>query len=365
MIDTVVFPKLGIQFTVDRVAFSIGGFAIYWYAICIITGVFLAILYASRRAKKFGLDPDRMFDVIIVGFIGAIVCARAYFVIFDSKGYDSFWDVINMRDGGLAIYGGLIGAVAFGYIMAKIRKLRFTPMLDLVGIGFLIGQALGRWGNFFNREAFGSNTNLPWGMTSADIKSYLANNRADIYDATGVTVVPGDPVHPTFLYESLWCALGFVLLHFYSKRRKFDGEVFLMYLAWYGAGRFVFEGLRTDSLMLGQLRISQLVAALCVAFAVLAIIIIRGRIRRSGEYVFYKDTEESKEFIARYEESLKKNKKSERALAEDKTEKIIEQAGGLLETMSLDPNAEPEEGGISQADIDDMEALDGIDSTKD
>lgn len=309
MADTVVFPKLGIQFNIDPVAFSIGSFPIYWYAIFIVTGVFLGVFYALRRAKSFGLDPDHMLDVIMVGFIGAIVCARGFYVVFKLDTYDNLWDMINTRDGGLAIYGGIIGAVVFGGIMAKLRKLKFTPLLDLAGIGFLIGQSLGRWGNFFNREAFGTNTDLPWGMTSNTIESYLTHHMTEISDNMGIVVDPSATVHPCFLYESIWCLIGIFVLHALSKRRHFDGEIFLMYIGWYGLGRFVIEGLRTDSLMLGQIKVSQLIAGICVIASMLSILIIRSNIKRSGEYVFYKDTEQSKLQLEQYELSRLPKKK--------------------------------------------------------
>ena len=214
---------------------------------------------------------------------------------------DDLSAIFSIQNGGLAIYGGFIGAVLVGGIVAKIRKLRLLPLLDLTGLGFLIGQAIGRWGNFFNHECFGSNTELPWGMTSPRIQAELKANASDILSLTGVAVDPSLPVHPCFLYESLWCILGFVLIHLYSKRRKFDGELFFMYIGWYGLGRMFIEGLRTDSLMVGHLRISQLVAGICFIGAIAAILFMRHKIKMDGEYVFYKDTEESKQLIAETE----------------------------------------------------------------
>lgn len=315
--NTVQFPGLGLNITINRVAFSIGGIQIYWYGILITLGIALAVTYALKRAKSVGLDPDRIIDATIGGVVGAIVGARLYWVIFTWDDYkDNLLEIFSVRDGGLGFYGGLIGGLLVGAIVAKIRKLKLPPILDLAGIGFLIGQALGRWGNFFNHEAFGSNTTLPWGMTSVKIQSYLSEHASEL-SANGITVDPSLPVHPCFFYESIWCAIGFVLLHFYLKHRKFDGEVFLMYVAWYGFERFIVEGLRTDSLMIGQLRASQAVAAISVIAAVLAIIIIRGKVRRAGDYVFYVDTEQSKEFIAQYEESKKASKTKKSAVTEE------------------------------------------------
>ena len=304
--NTVSFPHLNIELPVYSTAFTVFGFEIKWYAIFITLGMFLAANYCFKRMKSFGIDDDRATNVAFAGFIGALICARLYYVIMS---WDSFKDdlvsILMIRDGGLAIYGGIIGAVGIGFIAARINKVRFMPLLDLVGMGFLIGQALGRWGNFFNHECYGNNTTLPWGMTSPRIQTELAAEASQIFELTGVTVDPMQPVHPCFLYESLWCIIGFVILHFYSKHRKFDGELFLIYIGWYGLGRMIIEGLRTDSLMIGHLRVSQLVAGLCVIISIAVIIYMRNKIRVDGEYVFYKDTEESKRLIAETEEKYR------------------------------------------------------------
>lgn len=313
--DKLYFPFFGSGdnilkngFTINRVMFTIPGtdFQIYWYGFLIALGIILAMVYGFKKMKTVGIDPDRATDAIIGGIIGAIIGARLYYVIFSLSDYTTaagkldFKEMINVRDGGLAVYGGLIGAVIVGGIVAKIRKLKLTPLLDIVGPGFLIGQAIGRWGNFFNMEAFGSNTTLPWGMMSNATIEYLAANYDTIAANTGEVVDVYMPVHPCFLYESLWCILGFVLLNLYLKHRKFDGEVFLMYIGWYGLGRFFIEGLRTDSLYFGKIRVSQLVAGTCVLAAVLLIIIFRGIIRRSGDYKFYYQTDESVAQLAEY-----------------------------------------------------------------
>lgn len=304
--NTVSFPKLNIELPVYSTAFSIFGFEIKWYGILIMLGLLFAVIYCFKRMRSFGIDDDRATNVVFAGFIGALICARLYYVIMS---WDSFKNdlvsIFMVRDGGLAIYGGIIGAVVVGFIAAKINKVRFMPLMDLVGMGFLIGQTFGRWGNFFNHECYGRNTTLPWGMTSPRIQTELAAEADTILSLTGVTVDPSQPVHPCFLYESLWCLIGFIILHFYSKRRKFDGELFLIYIGWYGFGRMIIEGLRTDSLMIGHLRVSQLVAGLCVVISIAVIIYMRNKIRVDGEYVFYKDTEESKRLIAETEEKYR------------------------------------------------------------
>ena len=262
----VQFPGLGLEFTINRVALSIGGFNIYWYGVIIAAGMVLAMLFAFRNADDFGINSDRLIDVILVGAVMAIVCARIYYIVFAPFKYESIWQMIDIRQGGIAIYGGVIGAFVFGGLMAKIRRIPILPLFDLVGICFLIGQGVGRWGNFVNQEAFGSNTTLPWGMYSEGTCNYLSSVQETLA-AQGVAVDPSLPVHPTFLYESIWCLLGFFLLWAYMKRRKFHGELILMYVMWYGAERFFVEGLRTDSLMVGSFRISQVIAAVSVIAA--------------------------------------------------------------------------------------------------
>lgn len=278
MVNIVEFPGLNLSMEINNVAFSIFSFPIYWYGICIGVGMILALLFAFTQAKRFGIDADRMIDVVMIGLVCAIVGGRLYYVLFVDQKYASFKELIDLRSGGIAIYGGIIGAFVGAYFACRWRKVPIAPMFDLAAMGFLIGQACGRWGNFFNQEAFGSNTTLPWGMRSETTTAYLAGQQAKLA-AQGITVDPSLPVHPTFLYESLWCLLGFALLFLYRKRRKFNGEIFLFYIAWYGLGRFVIEGLRTDSLMIGNLRVSQMLAATSVlaALAIWAILRMKNR----------------------------------------------------------------------------------------
>ncbi|MBO5576328.1 MAG: prolipoprotein diacylglyceryl transferase [Ruminococcus sp.] len=297
--------KSGID--IDRVMFKIPGtnFQIYWYGFLIAVGIILAMIYGFKKMKKAGVDPDRATDAVIGGFFGAIIGARLYYIVFsDSTPITKFFD---FRDGGLAIYGGLIGAILVGGIITKMKKLRLTTMLDITAPCFLIGQAIGRWGNFFNQEAFGTNTTLPWGMMSNTTANYISSHITD------GSVDPLKPIHPCFLYESLWCLLGFIILHAYFKHRKFDGEVFLCYTAWYGLGRFFIEGLRTDSLYIGSVRVSQLLAAACFAVSVIAIIVVRVRIAKNKDYVFFKDTELSRVQLEQYE-SMKKFDKEKKEL---------------------------------------------------
>ena len=257
MYHEISFPGLGLSFNPSRVAFSIGEKGIYWYGIIIAVGFILAVLYAMKRSDKFGLTQDNVLDMLLCAVPLAIIGARAYYCIFSWEMYkDDPISVLYIWNGGLAIYGAVIGAVIGLVIITKLRKINTLAMMDVGGLGLLIGQSIGRWGNFMNREAFG-------GLTD----SFL---RMGLTDVNGQTVY----VHPTFLYESLWNALGFLLLHLYSKKRKYDGQLFTMYIGWYGLGRMFIEGLRTDSLYVGNtnLRVSQLLAVICLLGAVILLI---------------------------------------------------------------------------------------------
>lgn len=338
--DKVYFPFLGGDniftngFRLNNEMFTIPGtnFAVYWYGFLIALGILLAMIYGFKKMRSFGIDPDRATDAVIGGLIGAIIGARLYYVIFSFSDYltesgSVDWKaIISIRDGGLAIYGGIIGAILVGGIIAKIKKLKLVALLDVVAPCFLIGQAIGRWGNFFNQEAFGSNTTLPWGMMSSKTISYLSEVQTEIADKVGVVIDQYLPVHPCFLYESLWCILGFVLLHLYAKHRKFDGEVFLMYIGWYGLGRFFIEMLRTDSLYLANIKISELVAGTCVLVSIILIIIFRSMVKRNENYKLYADTDISKAQLAEYDmfvnmksekSQLKKQIKKAKARGED------------------------------------------------
>ncbi|WP_164169514.1 prolipoprotein diacylglyceryl transferase [Ruminococcus flavefaciens] len=301
------FPELGWKFHIDPTAFTVFGFQIQWYGIIITIGLILALIYVLPRMKRFGLDSDRAIDVIIGGVIGGIVGARIYYVLMRWDEYKWDWKaIINTRNGGLAIFGGIIGGILIGYIIARIRKVKALPMLDVVSLGFLIGQGIGRWGNFVNQEAFGTNTDSFLGMTGGTIQRTIADGMSmdgDMYK-NGLEMLWEKPVHPCFLYESIWCLLGFVILAFWSKRRKYDGQIFLMYLTWYGAERFLVEGIRTDSLMLGNIRISQALAAVIFVVSVILQIVFFIRRKRDPEsFVLYANTEESHRLI---EESRRK-----------------------------------------------------------
>ncbi len=253
---TISFPSLGIQWDPPR-GFSAGPLTFNLYGIIIACGLLLAVIYACRRAKQFGFREDDILDGVLWVTPFAILCARAYYCIFAWELYaDDPISVLYIWKGGLAIYGGVLGAAIGVTVFCLVKKIKLPALLDLVSLGFLIGQSLGRWGNFFNREAFGE-------ATDSFARMGLFNRVTQSWEY----------YHPTFLYESLWNAAGFAALHFLSKHRKYDGQIALGYAAWYGLGRAIIEGLRTDSLMLGPIRVSQLLAAVSCLAAVTVLII--------------------------------------------------------------------------------------------
>lgn len=261
MTHYVSFPGLFSKvFELNPVAFHVAGWPIRWYGIILASAFLLAALYVMRRARQFETDADTVIDLLIITLPCAVLGARAYYVLNTWDYYSQHLnELLKIWNGGLAIYGGVIVGILVVLLFGRRNRHRFNILsfLDLGAMGLLIGQIIGRWGNFVNGEAFGGATSLPWGMVIAD-------------SATAM----GTAVHPTFLYESLWNLLGFVLLHFYSKRRKFRGEIFAWYAVWYGLGRGFIEGLRTDSLYIGStgIRISQVVGF--ASFAVGAIFLL-------------------------------------------------------------------------------------------
>lgn len=264
----VEFPGLGWSFDVSRVAFSVGGLDIYWYGVIIAGGLLLAALYAFKSCPRYHVDGNKFINCVLVGIVTGIIGARLYYCIFEWGQFaDNPLKIFAIHEGGLAIYGGIIGALLGGLTVAKIQKMKIMPILDISMIGFMLGQGIGRWGNFINQEAYGSATDLPWRMVSEGTL--------------------GVAVHPCFLYESLWCLLGFVLLHFYGKyRQKYAGQIFYMYLAWYGFERMIVEGLRTDSLYIfgDVIRVSQALSAVIFIVGIVMLII-----NRKKEDKFYAD----------------------------------------------------------------------------
>ena len=255
-----------------------GEMTIKWYGAIIAFGFLLAVLFGGRQAYKWRMSIDKMLDVLIYGTVGGILGARLYYVAFEWDYYSNHLnEIFRIWNGGLAIYGGIIGGLLAAYITCRINKLNFYNLLDLAGMSLLIGQGIGRWGNFMNQEAFGTNTDLPWGMKSGKTMEYILSNM-ETFSEKGFEMDPSGYVHPTFLYESLWCLTGFVILYIIMKKcRIFSGQIFLCYGVWYGIGRTIFEGLRTDSLYIGEttLRVSQLLSAgIVLVFGVLLVALL-------------------------------------------------------------------------------------------
>ncbi|MBR5501785.1 MAG: prolipoprotein diacylglyceryl transferase [Oscillospiraceae bacterium] len=336
--STVSFPNLGIEFTINRVMFSIGGFPVYWYGVLIAFGMMLGIWFATKNATRFGLNEDRMMDVILGGAVISVLGGRAFYILFeDTFTIASLKEFFNLRSGGMAFYGALIAAVVGAAVLCRVRKVRFLPLMDIAGIGFLIGQGIGRWGNFFNQELFGVNTDLPWGMYSDTIARYIARESARLYEAHGIVLADG-PVHPTFFYESIWCLLGAVLLIRIIDKRRFDGELFCKFMIWNGIGRAFTESLRTDALFLGRIRISQFVCFLLIAVGSIALIAVRSRIRREGDDEYLKPYGMTEAFAL----EAASWKKAEGGAAEESTEEPAEEAA------EADDSAPAEEAAVSE-----------------
>ena len=251
MYSEISFPALGIALDPPR-SIALGPLSIHFYGMIIAFGLILAVVYATRRSKQFGIKEDDVLDGVLYVTPFAVLCARAYYCIFSWEHYaDDPIRLLYIWEGGLAIYGGVLGAAIGVTVLCRVKRIKLPAMLDLVSLGFLIGQSIGRWGNFFNREAFGAETD-----------TFLRMGLMNRY--TGDVTY----YHPTFFYESLWNAIGFLLLHQLSKKRQYDGQIALGYAAWYGLGRAFIEGLRTDSLYWGPFRVSQLLAAVSCFAAV-------------------------------------------------------------------------------------------------
>lgn len=266
MYEGIIF---GIKYKIDPVAFTLpigDGWDIYWYGIMIGLGFLAALIYAYLTAKRYEIDIDRMLDVALITTPLAILCARLYYVIFDGVKLQSFGEFFGFGNGhgfsGLAIYGGVIGAFLFGGLACKLRRVNILDMFDLAATCFILAQGIGRWGNFFNQEAYGAFTGSSWwGM---------ASNRTVLeMGGTGL-------VHPCFLYEFIWCILGFIIIDRIGRNRKFKGQLVLSYGIWYGFGRGFIELLRTDSLYIGSIRVSALLSfTVAAAFGVIMFLMLK------------------------------------------------------------------------------------------
>ena len=254
---TISFPSLGLELNPPSF-FTLGSFNVHFYGVIIALGLVLAVVYAMRRRQQFGFSEDDILDGVLCIVPFAVLCARLYYCAFEWDMYKANpISILYIWEGGLAIYGGVIGAAIGLVVYTRFKKISLPALLDLVALGFLIGQAIGRWGNFMNREAFGA-------ATETFLRMGLFNSHTGAFEY----------YHPTFLYESLWNVVGFLLLHFLSKKRQYDGQIALGYVVWYGLGRTFIEGLRMDSLMLGNFRVSQLLAAISCFAAATALILL-------------------------------------------------------------------------------------------
>lgn len=257
MVNAIAFPGLNLGPFMIKESFELFGLTIHWYGVIIAVGILAAYLFCIQIAKYYNLTKDNILDIIIFGLPSAIICARIYYVAFEWNSYkDHLIDIFKIWEGGIAIYGAVIGACLSTYFYCKAKKINFLSAFDVGAYGLLIGQIFGRWGNFVNAEAYGAVTDLPWRMELLNL---------------------GISVHPTFLYESLWNLGVFIILVVRRKKMTFSGEAFLSYITLYGLGRFWIEGLRTDSLFLGPLRISQVVALVCVIIG--TILIVRNKMK--------------------------------------------------------------------------------------
>lgn len=293
----VTFPGLGLEFTFNKVAFSIGSLEVRWYGIILCIGIIVGFFYFLNRASKTeSIDPDHVYNITLLTVIIAIIGARFTYVITNLDKYDSFWDMINISNGGIAIYGaiifGLISVVAY----CRIKKLNTYAVLDAVAPGIMLGQIIGRWANFINGEAYGYSegiVNLPWrmGLDTVFIDDVY---RSDIQF-----------VHPTFLYESLWNLIGFIIIFFIYKKKKFDGQIVCSYIAWYGLGRGFIELLRTDSLRVAGLKLNSLIAFASFVVAIILYIVLALRTKKELENAVSYESKYSALKVASEEDALK------------------------------------------------------------
>lgn len=267
--STVSFPGLGIlPFELNRVALSLGSVKIYWYGVIICLGIVLGFAVAYLRMRKIGVTGDDLADIALICVPSAIVGARLYYVLAELESYSSLYEMIAIWNGGLAIYGGVIGGVIAFTLVCRYKKKPLLKMYDCAAPGLILGQIIGRWGNFFNAEAYGISESYDFFGKTTDITAFSESNPLRM-------TIDGMTVHPTFLYESLWNLVGFVMMNIFFGKKAFDGEVLLWYLTWYGLGRCLIEGLRGDSLYIGSIRVSQLIAFICFSAGLLAIIVLR------------------------------------------------------------------------------------------
>ena len=294
-ISTISFPGLGIgEFDVDSVAFSIGNIDIAWYALIIVTGMIAAVTYLTWRAAKIGVCPEDILDGVIFVIPIGIIGARLYYVLTTLENYDSLLEVINIRNGGLAIYGGIIAGTLTVIGWCRFKKMKFLALADCISPGLILAQGIGRWGNFMNGEAYGAETDIFCRMGLDNLYTWGT-----------------EYVHPTFLYESLWNILGFVLVNIFYKKKKYDGQIFLAVFGWYGLGRMLIEGLRQDSLYVGPFRVSQVLAGM-IFIACVAMLIYFAIKPQKSEFFKY-DSKYSKENLTKQKAAAAQKRAAKKA----------------------------------------------------
>lgn len=316
MSRTITFPGLGLELTVNPVLLSItDSFGIHWYGAIIAVGFLLAVLWCCHKSQSLGIQQDKLIDMLFFAVPLGIIGARLYYVLFEFRStyyvqgdpLATLVKIVRIWDGGLAIYGGILASVLTALVYCRVRRLPFLTVADISAMGLLIGQCIGRWGNFVNVEAFGSVTSVPWRMAGPNVANYLLNT-GQIDSTAYQEIVDGAlGVHPTFFYESMWNLVGFLLIALVLRpRRRFDGQMFFSYIAWYGLGRFWIEGLRSDSLYIPgtPLRVSQLLA-LASAVAALVWLAYMLLVKKPGPEQLYvnriQQTEESSELLTEKE----------------------------------------------------------------
>ena len=303
---TVSFPGIGIgEFSFNKVAFSLGSIEVRWYGIIMVTGIILAFLYAYYRSKIEGVSFDDLLDYALITVISGVVGARIYYVITSGEKY-SFGEIFAIWNGGIAIYGAIIGGAAALLGISLYKKIKWQKVFDMVCPGVMIGQIVGRWGNFFNGEAYGE---------APTPDNFLYFMRMELrHEGWANTYV----CQPTFLYESLWNLLGFIIINALYKKKKYDGRVFLMYITWYGFGRMLIEGLRTDSLMVGSFRISQVVACLCFVIGTFFLVFLDSRAHKAAKLAAVEGE------VSTYGEMLNEEKQEEQKEENEEKEKTEE-----------------------------------------
>lgn len=359
----IVFPHLGIEIDSLPSGFSIGNFRIAFYGILIAAGMILAVVIAMQRAKKTNQYPDHYVDIGIISIIAAIIGARIYYVIFSLDEYTSFWQIFNIRQGGLAIYGGLIGGILAAFFVCRFKKISFLRALDTAAPGIALAQAIGRWGNFFNKEAYGGYTDSLFAMrikyseASGVVSQELLDN---VVNVNGTNYIQ---VHPTFLYESAWCLLLFILLMLFSKLSQYKGEILLWYIGGYALERAFVEGLRTDQLRIGDtIPVSQLLSVALLAGSLAILIINRIRIWTHSWDPGYSYVLEDGEpgTKAHYDERKSKKEKAKKAKWETYTVNSGEEVAEEAEEVAEEAEEVVEETAPEAKDLEEAEEAEEI-----